>query len=803
MGSEIVVGMEILLGQERWVRRLASALVRDEDESDDVVQEARVQSWRRPPRDPLQARWWLGQVVRNLVRNRARAEGIRRRVQGELAPADDAVPSAERLAERLEIHRELALAVSGLSEPFRQVVVLRYYDDLSAAEIARRLGEPAGTIRWRLKTGLDRLRVALDGRRGGERAAWVVALAPLTKPEGHSSRWSSSSAGRAALVGTAAFGVLVAAAITGMRSGRDRTPGVAGERASLSGPSAHGPGRPPGASPVALLAANRTDRGTTADEIPAWIQLEGVPRRAIAGRIVSGGRPVAGAQVRLSSATLPSLRRFDRHAVARADGTFAFPALPITDWMLIAWAPGLEPVIQYFDLRQSSAGSMLLGHRLDALVIDLAACRVFARGKVKEAGGGAISGARIRVGASWDGGGTEARTDGAGQYQLCVPTGSAYARVLTAEASGYGAVEGRTPSTTSTIDFVLEPQSVVGGRTLRKDSGEPVAGVDLVLDTQSPPTGESPEERRRAARREARSDEAGRFELTGIAPGRYTLRFASDDVYGALELPRTIGPADEIKGLDVRLSPVAVVDGEISRAGISAPNTDVRFSPVANTGGPGPRRTRSDEHGRFRVRLPQGMPMTIETPADPARPAERWIAALTPAAFVADRAHRDGVTIALPPTQGSAFESSEFVTPAGVAPPPPSHVVEGRFGEQVRLLGYDLAQAQVARGGALEVTLHFEVLAPLEGWRLLCHLVGPGGFTNVDHAPVRGAYPVARWRAGQTIRDRFSIKIPPTLAPGVYTLLTGFWAGRDRLAISPATSDDGEHRLRVLTFTVN
>jgi hypothetical protein len=145
-----------------------------------------------------------------------------------------------------------------------------------------------------------------------------------------------------------------------------------------------------------------------------------------------------------------------------------------------------------------------------------------------------------------------------------------------------------------------------------------------------------------------------------------------------------------------------------------------------------------------------------------------------------------------------------FVTPPGGTAPPPAHVLDGRFGDEVRLLGYDVSGDRVGRGGQLEVTLHFQALAPLEGVRFFSHLVGPSGFMNLDHAPVQGSHPLARWRAGETIRDRFSIAVPTTFSPGSYTLLIGFWrpAGNQRLTVKPPERDDGQRRFSVLTFTV-
>jgi RNA polymerase sigma-70 factor (ECF subfamily) len=817
MPTETMVGVEALLGQERWVRRLARALIHDGDDAEDIVQQARVTSWRRPPRDPDRVRSWLGTVVRNLVKNRKRAEEIRQRIEGELDAEADAVPSAERLAERLEIHRELAEAVSRLAEPFREVVLLRYYEDLSSAEIARRLGEPPGTIRWRLKTGLERLRAALDERRNGDRTAWLAALVPLAQKEdrppvaARSPGAPSRATGRPGIawIATVATTVGVAGLVGVVFGGRnprsaDLAPGPSAARFD-----SHARRGVMNLS-VASLSAAGADPGGPASEVPGWIQLEGLPPRTIAGRVTSNGRPIAGARLRLSSGTLTSARELDRYAVSGSDGRLVFAAQPITDWILTAWAPGLAPLIHYIDLRQANWGSLVAGRAVDALEIDLAPCRASVRGTVRDPGGGVIASARVGFASGWTEGGTAARTDGDGRYELCLPDASAQARVLTAEASGYGSTEARSPAESGTVDFVLEPHGIVAGRAVRGASGEPAANVALMLLplplAAGATPGRSPDERRAPARRESKTDEAGRFEVAGLAPGRYSLRFASDEVYGIADKELTIAAGDQVRGLEVELSPVALVEGVASRSGTPAARVDLRFTPVPRTAdNPGPRRTRSDERGRFRVRVPQDMPLTIEASADRDRPNGGWRPVLAPATFLAGKSHRDAIAIELPPAQTTTTVAGDFVTPPGAVAPPPEHAAEARFGDLIRLLGYDVARDHVARGAELEVTLHFQVLAAPEGCRLFSHLVGPSGFTNLDHGTVGGAYPVARWRMGETIRDRFSIPIPATFSPGTYTVLVGFWrpAGNRRLAVSPAARDDGESRVRVLTFTVD
>jgi plastocyanin len=76
------------------------------------------------------------------------------------------------------MHRKLVEAVARLAEPYRQTVLLRYFEELSSAEIGERLGIPAATARGRLKTALDLLREDLDRAPGG-RKAWVGAMVLL------------------------------------------------------------------------------------------------------------------------------------------------------------------------------------------------------------------------------------------------------------------------------------------------------------------------------------------------------------------------------------------------------------------------------------------------------------------------------------------------------------------------------------------------------------------------------------------------------------------------------------------------
>jgi RNA polymerase sigma factor (sigma-70 family) len=171
-----------LLSELAWARRLALHLTRDEAQADDLAQEAFVVAHQKPPRPDQPLRPWLGRVVKNLFRMQLRGEGRRHRreqVDADLLSSETAA-TTEEILHRVEAQRRLVELVQTLEEPLRTTLLLHYYEGLSSAEIARRLQIPAGTVRWRLKTGLDRLRSRLDDSYG-KRALWLAALAPPLK----------------------------------------------------------------------------------------------------------------------------------------------------------------------------------------------------------------------------------------------------------------------------------------------------------------------------------------------------------------------------------------------------------------------------------------------------------------------------------------------------------------------------------------------------------------------------------------------------------------------------------------------
>src|SRR3712207_6559502 len=100
-------GLEFLLAEERWVRRLARALASDGDDAEDVLQEARIAFWRRPPEHKEQARAWWRRVVTNVSLNVRRAGRRREALAQSAALVTEPEIDGDALARRLEAHRAL------------------------------------------------------------------------------------------------------------------------------------------------------------------------------------------------------------------------------------------------------------------------------------------------------------------------------------------------------------------------------------------------------------------------------------------------------------------------------------------------------------------------------------------------------------------------------------------------------------------------------------------------------------------------------------------------------------------------
>lgn len=162
--------MEVLV--ERYLDPLLGYLYRllygERLLAEDLAQETLLQAFSRIGQYsfPRPFKPWLYAIATNLARNHYAAADTRRVVaygeeedrQGERGL------SPEGLLDTLQEAEDLERAVSALNrlpDGQREAILLRYFEDMSLAQIGEMLGIPEGTVKSRLSIGLKRLRMLL------------------------------------------------------------------------------------------------------------------------------------------------------------------------------------------------------------------------------------------------------------------------------------------------------------------------------------------------------------------------------------------------------------------------------------------------------------------------------------------------------------------------------------------------------------------------------------------------------------------------------------------------------------------
>jgi RNA polymerase sigma-70 factor, ECF subfamily len=152
----------------------AMTLSHNRTDAEDLVQEACLRAIKGMTHTAIKSdpKVWLFTILRNVWINewRRRANGPefillgKSRVDGgPLQPwLSDERERPEDHFERNVISGKIRLAISGLPEMFREVVVLRYFEGFSYRQIASILGCPAGTVMSRLNRARAELRSILD-----------------------------------------------------------------------------------------------------------------------------------------------------------------------------------------------------------------------------------------------------------------------------------------------------------------------------------------------------------------------------------------------------------------------------------------------------------------------------------------------------------------------------------------------------------------------------------------------------------------------------------------------------------------
>lgn len=140
--------------------RTAYLLTGDRAEAEDLLQTTLMRLARHWPAASAAAEPYATRVLVNLSRDRARR--ARRRVRE--APWEEARPAPapdDDLGERIARRAALIAALRRLSDRQREVLVLRFYGDLSVAETAAATGASEGTVKSHTSRALARMRELL------------------------------------------------------------------------------------------------------------------------------------------------------------------------------------------------------------------------------------------------------------------------------------------------------------------------------------------------------------------------------------------------------------------------------------------------------------------------------------------------------------------------------------------------------------------------------------------------------------------------------------------------------------------
>ena len=164
---------EIMRKYNRMLFRTARAILRDDAEAEDALQEAYVQAFRSMHtfRAEAQLSTWLARIVANealmrLRKNTRRAEIVPIQPAATVQEIEQITDSdmnnaPDANAERREMRRVLEAQIDALPDTYRAVFMLRAVEELSAEETAAVLEIPAATVRTRLFRARSLLREAL------------------------------------------------------------------------------------------------------------------------------------------------------------------------------------------------------------------------------------------------------------------------------------------------------------------------------------------------------------------------------------------------------------------------------------------------------------------------------------------------------------------------------------------------------------------------------------------------------------------------------------------------------------------
>ncbi|MEQ8764834.1 MAG: sigma-70 family RNA polymerase sigma factor [Planctomycetota bacterium] len=541
----ISIDTEKLLLHRDWLRELAGRLILDDQRADDAVQQACLLALEHPPARFDHPRGWLATVLRNVIRQEARSE--KRRARREQAAArEEALPASDELVARADTQRRLVAAVLELEEPQRTAILLRYFEGLSSAEIGRRSGEPAATVRSRVHRGLQELRRRLDEEHEGDSGQWHRALLPLLLPPSAGSIVPRPEAAKETevsvlrgerdmipipkavtwLSAAAVFGLLTYFAGSRLDLGSDGETTAGGSARARSAAEPESPSSGALASGPAASVSQETE--SQSDQEKRRLSSPVATARVLTGEAFTrDGKPAAGAAVMVlvETGALQLGGETIGESQVGPEGRFEVRLHSAPERVAVRVDGGVNGIAWRRDLERGAQGDFDAGRLTLTPVFHLTGIVVDPFDRPVP---GATVAASISMGADlvdWS-----TRADGAGRFSLpCTGVGGEADLFAVHDDWGLGfvgrAVCGKDPVTIR----LTEPQTVRG--TVLDSAGAPIQGAEVALDVAlwriTHTWGRFPEDPPRLVT----TGPDGRFVMHSVQPGDVYLRIRAEDHY--------------------------------------------------------------------------------------------------------------------------------------------------------------------------------------------------------------------------------------------------------------------------------
>lgn len=343
------VDPRLLLAEEDFLRALVRALLANTADVDDVVQGAWLRALETGPADRSRLRRWLARVALNLARDRHRQDARRSALERACA-RKETTPSATEVLEHEERRGKVVAAVVGLPSPYRDVLLLRYYEGLEPRRIARRLDVPGNTVRSWLHRAHAMVREQLEQDFGDRRRARLALVALATWPP-------ARSVPRLPLVAAATLLVVTGGLVWGLRIGASpRVAGRASSAAPVAGALVARPASPPVRrtlenAPVTRLrlCVRARDDGDVVPRVPVVVALAGQrggPPFA-QRRIHTDARGIATLELPRSSCPAVWTLRVDREDLLGTGRVYAAPDASdvVADLVVLALTARLTGIV--------------------------------------------------------------------------------------------------------------------------------------------------------------------------------------------------------------------------------------------------------------------------------------------------------------------------------------------------------------------------------------------------------------------------------------------------------------------------